>query len=252
MPERRFRVSLLAACLLVLISWAAVLAGQAAESQPETQRPIVHLTWRAPFGDPRAVDSIGVSCADSSRIDTLYLSFEPSQDESAFVAAGGEIIVHPVPGDSIGPFWQMGKGGANRGGMTLQIGPDPDIPGTSAWNRSGVGVVDYDWTSTRGRFRFMYAMAPDAKMHLRKGERYTLGRFLIRGMASRLPGCDAAVSLEWDRTEFDFVPGEPSSGRSVTGRGNAFVLRGAAGAARTAAVRGSAPRPWTPPGTRRP
>ncbi len=244
MSPLAFRARAVVAGLAVLA--AVIVAHSAPASAPvptaDPQLPRLHLSWRAPHGLARAADSIGTTCADSSRTDTLWLSFEPSRDETAFVALGGEIEIHGQPGVSLGAFWHMSKGGANRGGLILQLGPDPSMPGESPWPMPGLGVVDYRVDGATARLGFGCTLGNDSKAHLRKGRRYTVGRVLVRGISAGLPGCDAPVCFEWRRAEFVFGGGRDFW---TGGAGHALATRGAADAIRRERL-ASAPVPTTP------
>lgn len=244
MPPFAHRVRALAVSLVVIASALAVHAAPAPPAAPaaDPQLPRLHLAWRAPFGAARAADSIGVTCSDSSRTDTLWLSFEPSRDETSFVAIGGEIEIAGLPGDSLGAFWHMSKGGANRGGLVLQLGPDPSMPGESPWPVPGLGVVDYRVSGATARLGFGCTLGNDSRARLRKGHRYTVGRVLIRGVTADLAGCDAPVCLEWKRAELVFGGGRDFW---TGGAGHALTIRGAAGALRRDRL-ASAPVPTTP------
>jgi hypothetical protein len=202
-----------------------------------------------------ARDSVGTSCADSSAAaDTLYLSFEPSQPESEFVGIAGELQVLPMPGDTLAPFWHMGKGGENRGGLIIQFGPNETMPGPSPWPMAGLAVVDYDWTSTHGRLRFGCTLAPDSHQPLVPGTRYTIACVYIRGVRAGQLGCDRPACIRWVQSELVFGGGRDFWRQADAGP---IVLRGAAGPARQAARAALTPGiPWnqrsgSPPGSTR-
>jgi hypothetical protein len=168
--------------------------------------PRVHLTWHAPYGLPGATTVIDATCGDSLRRDTLYVSFQPTQYESTFVGVGGEIYVYAQPGDTLGSFWDVGRGGKNHGGMIATFRADESIPGRTPWNASGTGAVGYDRTPSSGRFKFGAVLAMDAGMPLEKDQVYVAGRIVIFSKGRNLGGCDRPVCIEWRRADFLFGP----------------------------------------------
>jgi len=184
----------------------------------------VFLTAGAPAGMAHARTSLEVACGDTVRRDTLYLAFEPATDESTFYGLSGELFIYASPGDTLGDFWAMERGGANNGGLVMQFGPDETIPGTQPWSANVLASVTYDRTPQSGRFRFLCAVPKQAVGPVRAGQRYVLGRLILGAKRSGLEGCERPVCLEWHSASFAY-----SASRSVSVRagGSRWLPRGA-------------------------
>lgn len=198
--------------------------------------PRVHLSWRAPYGSPRATPSIPAACPGSKQGDTLYVTLEPAQDESTFVGAGGEIVVWATPGDTLGQFWDMGRGGVNHGGLTAFFQCGDGLPGPCPWSGQGTGFLAWDRTSRAGRIRFGEVVGMQDGRPLHKGERYVLGRIVFAGKLPGLAGCDRPACLELRKCEFVFGPRRDLFPEPI---GQVRVLRGAS-------VAGCSIPLWTP------
>jgi hypothetical protein len=182
-----------------------------------------YLSWRAPYGLPRAMDTAAPSCGDSTRIDTLWVSFEVSRSESTFLALAGELTITAEPGDTLSAFWQMGRGGANHGGLYGTFGPQEGFPGENPWATTGVGAVDYERTSSIAYFRFVYAVSATQGGPVLAGHRYTAGCLMVRGMATDPAGCQQPVCIDWTTADFAFDLAHPmrihEGGSHVVARG---------------------------------
>lgn len=238
MTRRSLRTVLQAAGALLLL--AGVLGAAAPGSGRQVNPPVAHLSWRAPYGMPGATPAIDATCADSTHRDTLYVSFEPAQDESSFVGVGGDLYIYAQPGDTLGSFWDMGRGGRNHGGLLATFRPDESIPGPSPWNGQGTGSVSYERAASSALYRFGAVIGIYSGMPLRKGTAYTAGRIVFFSKGRNLTGCDQPVCIEWRSADFVFGPH-----REVfpTYAGSAVVTRGPA----AAACRNRIPA-WRPPG----
>lgn len=225
---RRFRSRTAALTLLLLAATVAFAAppvsrrrplprsappasrGAGADSVPvpaqmTQQRPKLFLSWHAPYGAPGAALETPVACDDPAHVDTLFVSFEPTRDDTSFTGMAGEVNVFAQGGDTLGGFWDMAGGGTNRGGMTMQFTPHADFPGESPWNRGGMAVVRFERTSASARFRFFNVVPTGSGIALRAGHRYTIGCVLIRqAEPTATAGCDRPVCLELGQTDFSF------------------------------------------------
>jgi len=235
----RFRT--LFALALVGVAIAAVPPRPAAAAlAADPQAPRFYLAWHAPYGRPGATLECSPSCGDSTRRDTLYLSFEPAADESMFTAIKGEIYFYAQPNETLGTFWDMEHGAVNNGGLRIEFAPQESFPEPAAWPVGGAGISAYDRTRQSGRFQFMNAVAPGKGMAVKAGQRYVLARILIKPRASGLTGCSSPVCIEWRRAWFTFALTKEVR---IDRGGSRFVTRGPAAQACRERVPG-----WRPPG----
>jgi len=164
----------------------------------------IYLSAGAPWGEPGARETFNAACHDTAWRDTLYLSFEPASDDSAFVTASGEIYVYAQPGDTLGSFWEMERGGRNNGGLVMEFGPDASFPQPQPWPVPGLAVVRYDRTPQSGRFRFVFAVPITQPGPVKAGTRYVVGRLLLGPRHPGLEGCDRPVCIEWRTASLGF------------------------------------------------
>lgn len=197
-------VGSVAACLMVL-SMAPMPAAakvRAAESAP-TQRVHFHLEWASHAGE-RAPGIHTPRCDDTTAADTLYLSFQAQSPESTFLGIDGELYVYAAPGDTLGEFWHMEKGGSNRGGAGIEFAPAESFPDSLPWAFPGVGIAAFDRTASSGRLRFVYAVPADRPSSLVAGRKYAFARIIFARVKPELPGCESPVCIEWRRAKFRF------------------------------------------------
>ena len=192
---------LAARCLFAFAMVLSAAIGSSGSSIAAPGDPRIFMAWRAPYGTPGALDTIDPTCPDSSRRDTLYLSFQPTQAETAFIGIGGDLMIYAQPGDTLGSFWDMGRGGANHGGMTAYFQHGEDMPEPNPWG-NGVGNVMYERMGNSARIRFGEVMGMTAGQPIEMGKRYVVGRLVFYGRHAGLTGCDKPVCLEWRRGEF--------------------------------------------------
>jgi hypothetical protein len=180
----------------------ASLAGQAAGEAPGGHR--IFLSAGAPWGEPGARTTLRGLCADTVARDTLYLSFEPARDDSAFLTASGDVYFYAQPGDTLGDYWQMEKGGRNNGGLVIQFGPDESFPQPQPWTVPGLAVVKYERTRQSGCFRFVFAVPMTHPGPVKAGTRYVIGRIVLGAAHAGLGGCERPVCVEWHTASLGF------------------------------------------------
>lgn len=199
-------------------------AGTTAPHESPANR--IFLTARAPFGAPRAAESLPVACGDTTSRDTLWLCFEPAADETTMVGFSAEVFVYAQPGDTLGSYWAMERGGANNGGLTVTFGPDETFPQPQPWTTQGIGTALYDRTPRSGRFRFLYVMPMGKAGPVTAGTRYVLGRIVLGAKHAGLTGCEQPVCIEWHSATVQYRAGEKVV---VEKSGSRWVARGGAG-----------------------
>jgi hypothetical protein len=157
----------------------------------------LYLSWGAPWGSPGARRDVTIACDDSSRVDTLYLSIETGRDLPRLVAMFGRITLHAAPGDSLGAFWGFGEGGANRGGLVVQIDADGTFPCAQLWLYPGIGGTMYESAPGHGELLAIYAVKPDDAAPISGRTRYCFARLVLKQRRSRLDGAWQSVCIEW-------------------------------------------------------
>lgn len=197
--------------LLALLALLALVPSALAASPKPASPPLenrIFFSARAPYGAPGALTTLAPACGDTVTRDTLYLCFEPAADESTMVGFSAEVHVYAQPGDTLGSFWAMERGGANNGGLVVAFGPDETFPKPQPWPVQGIGSALFDRTRASARFRFLYAMPLGSAGPVEAGRRYVLGRILLGAKRAGLEGCERPVCLEWHTATVQYRAGE--------------------------------------------
>ena len=165
------------------------------------------LSWNAPWGMRGASTTRMPACGDSSRADTLYLSFYAGRRVEYFTGATAELKFLATGSDTLGPWWHMeSKGGENGGNMRVEWGPSPDMPGPQPWPQEGHGFALLDHTPGALRLRLLCAMPLEQAQPIDSTVTYTLCRVILKHRpARRLAGCEQAVCVEWTKATFGFA-----------------------------------------------
>lgn len=213
------RLDLRRLALLVALAFALAFVPRGAAASESR----IFLTAGGPYGAAGATDRLGTTCSDSTRRDTLYLCFEPARDESTFFGFSGEMRVYAPPGDTLGAFWEMERGGANNGGLTMQFGPDETFPQPQPWATVGVGNVRFERVRSEARLRFLYVVPYAAAGPVSAGRRYVLGRIVLGARHPGLAGCERQACIEWRSASFAFAREGPTV---VSGGASCRVARG--------------------------
>jgi len=197
----------LLAVLLVLAAPAFALADE----------PRIYLSWGAPHGLPGASTSLTRTCGDTTRVDTLFLSFDPGKD-TTLVGATTTLWFRALSGDSLGPLWWSPGGLSAPRGMKFEFANTP-VPGHPfPWESYGIGDFGYTRPGrTVGQVRFLFAVASTHPAHVQGGKIYGLARLLLQRPPASAPGCDQSVCVEWAEATLAFAPGrEPHITEGVT------------------------------------
>jgi hypothetical protein len=172
----------------------------------------VFLSWRAPEGSARARDTVLCACRDTSRADTLYLSFELAKARPALRSIEGSLYFYAAPGDTLGPFWSFKHGTPNGGNMSVEYSPFFDVPTTPPWSPDGQGQLS-DLSYDRERDQSHLSMSfflPEAEITTRvlyPGVRYTFARVIFFHRRDDLAGCRQPVCIEWGNAWLRFGTG---------------------------------------------
>ena len=184
-------------------------------------KPTLYLAWGAPFGMPGARRNLDLTCADRSKVDTLYLSFETGADYEHFYSMFARLSFRSAPGDTLGDFWYFGRNGVNREGLKIQFDPDGTFPCSQPWVRAGMGspVVYHRREGTL--LDLLYAVSlPDA-VPTSGRTRYCYARLLLDRKMCRLAGSSQPVCIEWEQARYSigggdiFITGGPEALVSV-------------------------------------
>lgn len=202
--------------------------------------PRIYLSWGAANGLPGASGSLTRTCGDTTRVDTLYLSFDPGRACSTFVGMTATVWFRALDGDSLGPLWQSAGGRTLPYGMTVEFSRVAASGYPFPWSAFGIGHPAYGKPgSNASRLRLIWAVMPENGSIVEAGKLYGLARVLMRRPAAGSPGCEQPVCVEWTEATMAYRPGdEPSVSTGVR-----FVGINAAGGEHSCSV---APSPVAP------
>ncbi len=187
----------------------------------------IYLSWRAPYGSPRALSDLAAAAGDTSREDTLYLTCDLGTDSPQLNSMTGRLLVHATIGDTLSPYWHFGHATEEPLRVRVLWGSDSTRGVRFPWSHlQGLGAIHYDCDAGTGELRLIYAV-PDAQARpVKYGDRYVLARLVFQRPAA---AADARhpVCIEWARATLGLTLNfEPE----VT-RGDRFVSWNARGAA---------------------
>ena len=183
-------------------SGASTASSDESEGQPQ-----LFLTWKAPPGLPRATDRLTGSCADTTRIDTLFLCVRTGRNRPGLAALSAILLFSPDEGDTLGPFWHFKRGWENEGNLLIDFDRVAIMAGSSPWEEMGFGTVSYDHRSGRGRLDLEFRLPADAPKPLLGAETYVFARVRIRHRRADLAGCSQPVCVELAGAQLKFVTG---------------------------------------------
>jgi len=231
------------------VSHGAQSVTPAPASAPAASEPRVFLTANAPYGQPGASDRLDVACGDSTRLDTLYMVFEPGRDAEHFNGLSATVYFWPAGRDTLGPHWNFGAG-TDFKRLKVEFAPG-GIPGMEvAWDGSGVSGAGYRSTKAAGRLSLLAASPAGQGPAVKAGTLYGVARILVPRPLRRSKECGRSMCIEWAETSLAFKVGELVQ---VT-RGQRFVTWNSPDGKACGPMREvGAPEPWKPGsgGTRR-
>jgi hypothetical protein len=236
---------LLTAALILCGGTLAHAQGRVADSTDAGAPGRIYLSWGAGYGLPGAAASLARACGDTTRTDTLYLSFDPGRACSTYVGMTATVWFRSLDGDSLGPIWR------SPGGMSLPLGMKVEFPrdSTSAhpfpWAGYGIGFPGYARPgSNAGRLRLVWAVGPLDGARVEPGRLYGLARILLRRPAAGTPGCTQPVCVEWSEGTMAYRTSE----EPVVSAGARFVGINAAGGEFSCSTAPPSVAPTTRPG----
>ena len=203
----------------------------------------IYLSWRAPYGSPRALQDLAVAAGDTTREDTLYLTCDIGTDSPQLNSMTGRLLVHAKIGDTLSSYWHFGHATEDPQRVRVLWGSDSARAVRFPWSGArGMGGIHYDCDAGTGELRLIYAVPDDQARPVAYGDRYVLARLVFQRPAAaadvRHPVC-----IEWARATLGLTLNfEPE----VT-RGDRFVSWNARGVAVCGDFRGPLkPKVWKP------
>lgn len=158
-------------------------------------RPAIFLSWDAPQGMPRAHDAAVAACDDTLGVDTLYITFDPGESLGNLLGVDAVLTFRPGPGDSLGPFWDLSRAGANPWNLRIEFDEPP--PGCETpWRVPGIGAPRYRLSPGAGRLDLTYYVPASKAGPVAPGTRYFLARVMVRQRKPQLGGCRQPVCVE--------------------------------------------------------
>jgi hypothetical protein len=228
---------------------AATARPDSAAADTAAFTPRLLLSWRAPYGAPRALETLTMACGDTTREDTLYLCMDPGRDAPRFLGYTATLAFHPSAPERLPAHWRFGRGVVGLRHLRVLTDPDSSRGVPSAFQAVGIAQHAADVDSATARVRLIHAVADFTAAPVRNGRVYLLARIAIPRPPRGDEACRAALCVEWVSGSLAFGPGDEPSVR----RGDRFVSIGAPRSTVCAARAGSQGLPrWQPPaGVRR-
>lgn len=160
--------------------------------------PRIYLTSHAAYGHAGADSSLVWTSRDTSRVDTLYLTFEPGRACSTFVAMTAKVWIQALGEDSLSSLWAAGEKQTPPSWIKVEYGRgagwDPPFP----WQEFGTGISGYGRPSPRaGVLVLAYAVSARTGATIAAGQRYSFARVIVRRPPARTPGRDRPVCIGW-------------------------------------------------------
>lgn len=220
------------------------VSGPSSGSSDESEgQPQLFLTWKAPAGLPRATHRLTGSCADTARIDTLFLCVRTGRNRPGLAAMSAILLFSPEEGDTLGPFWHFKRGWENEGNLLVDFDRVAIMTGSSPWEGMGYGTVSYDHRSGRGRLDLDFRLPADLPKPLLGDETYVFARVRIRHRRADLAGCSQPVCVEFASTQLKFVTGRQID---VSVGDRMVVWNSPDGSVCTSRKSATAVKPWKP------
>jgi len=201
----------------------ATLAGGLAPVASRAAETEVYLSWGSPHGAPGARDTLVRACGDSTRVDTLYLSFVPGED-FLLPAITNRVEFTAMNGDTLPGYWSFRSGSRGPGSCWGEFGVSSmagcPFPFPEGYNLSGATFSRRDG---KGFLRVGYAVSAKKPGTVRAGTHYCLARVLFQHGGKGSPGCDQPLRVTWSEAVFHLDRGNERL--VLSGRGHPVYLR---------------------------
>ncbi len=207
--------------------------------------PQLFIAWHAPYGTPGATDTISFGAGDSNRVDTLFMSFEIGRNTPQFLGMTARLYFHPANGDTLGTYWRYDSGSPNYRNLEIEFDPDGSFPCPQPWNRSGAGLVDFEFDAGGASLDLTYVITAMQNVIPADGRvRYCFARVMFRQRRWDLPGARQPVCLEWAVSRFSSGLDEATA---RSGPGRCISMNSPDGSVCVPYRRNPGPLPWAPP-----
>jgi hypothetical protein len=209
-------------CVAGISALLALVILGAQEPADAAGKPRLYLSWHAPYGAPRASDTLWIRSGDGGK-DTLYLTFESAEDWRQFYGLVATIFFRTAVGDSLADPWLEEKN------LETNLMTD-SIPGVRRlWRGTqSTRYSFYDFSRGSGRLRLSNVRSPVSAVPIAKDVPYLFARVMVAHPASGVPFWNQPICVQWSDAEF--LP-DSSGGITVhAGReGRPFVSMNSAG-----------------------
>jgi hypothetical protein len=207
-----------------------------------SQLPQLYLSWNAPYGAPGATDTLTAACGDTSRADTLYLSFDPRRDSPTFFGMIAVINVRPAPGETLGRYWELGDAQGKDKRLRADLDLDGTLPCPQPWKMSGYSRNLINDFADGVVINLLYAVRSIDAAPVKAGTIYCFARLIFFHRPGEPTGCPAPACIEWESAQLGFGPGQAVD---VDTGGARFVSWNSPTGAICGEIRGRPPR-WKP------
>jgi hypothetical protein len=242
MPRRPTRATTVAGALLAL----GALLGLLAPFVARAAEPTVYLTWKAPWGEPRATDTLSTNC-DSTGTDTLWLAMDPGMSSPTMLAFSVTLLFHAAPGETLSSVWRQSFIQEQPRLVIVDADPKPGLGYPQMFRTNGAGAASLDMTEHMGRLRIDYATPVPEAIGITPRV-YALARVTVKRPGPADSRCGEAVCIDWSELELGISATDDR--RLRTHGPHRFVSLNSPGGAILSTYREGERRAWKPPGAK--
>jgi hypothetical protein len=178
-----------ALALVLSCAWAAPAAAA---------KPRLYLSWHAPYGAPRASDTLWVRPSDGGK-DTLYLTFVSGQSWPKFYGLLGTLLFHTAVGDSLEQQW------LDERNLQTDFMTDSIPYGRRMWRGTGSTRFSfYDFFRASGRLKFSSVRHPASPVAIQDSVPYLFARVMVAHPSADIRRWNQPICVEW--TDAEFLP----------------------------------------------
>ena len=221
-----------------LIGWLS-LAGPARAAEPE-----IYLTWHAPWGEPRASDTLSAAC-DSTGMDTLWLSINPGLTSPTMLAMSVTLLFHPAPGETLSSIWRKSFIEETTRLVIVDAAPNPGLDYPQMFKINGIGAASLDMTGHIGRLRIDYATPYNDAVGVTP-RIYAFARVSIKRPGPGDVRCGEPICIDW--SELELGVSVKDDRKMHTHGPHRFVSYNSPGGAIAETFRAGERRSWKPSG----
>lgn len=174
-------------------------------TRAQADEPHIFLSWHAPWGFPRATDTL-ISDCDTTRSDTLWLSFDSGKASPTYLGFQATLLFHPAPGDTLLGWWTEDFEKGKPPFFQIELEPVPGLGYPQPYRTNGAGGTKYDGVGPDARYRMIYATPLDKAIGIQRGN-YVLARLVIRRPPAGNAACGKPLCIEWADAHLSFGVG---------------------------------------------